>query len=78
MKSLADCAPLPAPPPVPGRPVTAQEPTPASRVFFDASRGRFVFERGPESLDVLVFPPRVPRCEEPRPERAGDAGQVSA
>lgn len=74
MTSPADCVPLPAPPPVPAMPTTAQEPT-LTRVFFDASRGRFVFERGPETLDVLVFHPRAARCEEPRPETGG---QVSA
>lgn len=52
---------------VPTESITAQAPT-ASRLFFDAHRGRFVFERGPERLNVLVMPPRVPRCEEPRPE----------
>jgi hypothetical protein len=41
----------------------------ASRLYYDVSRGRFVFERGPERLNVLVFPPRAPRIEQPNPEQ---------
>jgi hypothetical protein len=66
--------------PVPAESTTAQAslgwpsegiaPAVASRLFYDASRGRWVFERGPERLNVLLFQPRQPRCEEPRPESA--------
>ena len=56
--------------PVPTEATTAQAADVASRIFFDASRGRFVYERGPERLNVFVMPPRQARFEEPRPEVA--------
>lgn len=62
----SDCAPVELARPVPPASSMAQDV--ASRIFFDASRGGFVFERGPERLNVLLFQPRVRRSEEPRPE----------
>jgi hypothetical protein len=54
--------------PVPAKSATAQDCV-ASRLFFDASRGGWVFERGPERLNVLCFTPRPsPRVDEPGPE----------
>lgn len=64
--SNLNCAPVTSGAPVPPPSSMAQET--AARIFFDASRGGFVFERGPERLNVLLFQPRAPRVEEPRPE----------
>ena len=65
---LHDDAPASAPAPVPTGATTAQAPAAAARLFWDMSRGRFVFERGPERLDVLVMPSLHPRIEGPNPE----------
>lgn len=64
-----NCATPEAASPVPAESIAAQpSQDQASRLFFDASRGRFVFERGPERLNVLVMPSRAPRVEVERPE----------
>ena len=58
----------PAIAPVPAGFAMAQEEDVRSRVMFDIHRGRWVFERGAERLDVVIIHPTKFRVEVDRPE----------
>jgi hypothetical protein len=67
MSPLPNCEPTRALPPVLADVEVAQG-IERSRLFFDVTRGGWVYERGPARLNVVMFQPRRKRVEVLDPE----------